>query len=62
MSLLPSLLIQLTEPEYILYLAIDELVYKAFFQRLSVQAVVSQNQVLLILVDMSKEIIVQWIN
>ncbi|MGB3404008.1 MAG: XisH family protein [Microcoleaceae cyanobacterium] len=51
-------LIQLTEPEYIIYLAIDQ----AFFQRLSVQAVVNQNQVLLIVVDITQEIIVQWIN
>lgn len=55
-------LIQLTEPEYILYLAIDQSVYQAFFQRLSVQAVVNQNQVLLIVVDITQEIIMQWIN
>ena len=33
-------LIQLTEPDYNLYLAIDDLVYEEFFQRPSVQAVI----------------------
>jgi hypothetical protein len=55
-------LIQLTEPEYTLYLAIDDVVYDEFFQRKSVQAVVSQNQVFLLVVDTEKEEILQWIN
>lgn len=33
-------LIQLTQPEYKLYLAIDDVVYDKFFQRQSVQAVI----------------------
>jgi XisH protein len=53
-------LIQLTEPEYTLYLAIDEDIYGNFFQRKSVQAVAQQNQLLLIVVDMEKEKILQW--
>jgi hypothetical protein len=55
-------LIQLTEPEYTLYLAIDDVVYDGFFQRKSVQSVVSQNQVFLLVVDTEKEEILQWIN
>jgi hypothetical protein len=55
-------LIQLTEPEYTLYLAIDDVVYDEFFQRKSVQAVVSQNQVFLLVVDTEKEEILQWTN
>jgi XisH protein len=39
-------LIQLTEPEYVLYLAIDRLVHQEFFQRKSIQTIVKQNQVL----------------
>lgn len=55
-------LIQLTEPEYILYLAIDNLVHEGFFQRKSVQAVAQRNHLLLIVVDVEKEEILQWIN
>ncbi|MBD2503437.1 XisH family protein [Anabaena azotica] len=54
-------LIQLTEPEYILYLAIDDVVYEEFFQRKSIQAVVNQNHLFLIVVDTEKEEIKQWI-
>ncbi len=55
-------LIQLTEPEYKLYLAIDEIVYEEFFQRKSVQVVTAQNSLLLMIVDTEKEEIKQWIN
>jgi hypothetical protein len=55
-------LIQLTEPEYTLYLAIDDIVYEEFFKRKSVQAVLTQNYLLLIVVDPKKEKIQQWIN
>lgn len=55
-------LIQLTEPEYKLYLAVDDVVYGEFFQRKSVQAVSNENNVLLIVVDMEKEVIKQWIS
>jgi hypothetical protein len=54
-------LIQLTEPDYVLYLAIDDTVYEEFFKRKSIQAVASQNQLLLIVIDMKKEEIQQWI-
>ncbi len=55
-------LIQLTEPEYRLYLAIDELVYDTFFQRKSIQQIVKQNQLLLIIVDIKQEEIRKWSN
>ena len=55
-------LIQLTEPEYKLYLAIDDVVYDKFFQRKSVQAVSQENHLLLIVVNTEKEEIQQWIN
>ena len=53
-------LIQLTEPEYTLYFAIDDLVYEEFFQRKSIQTIANNNQLLLIVVDISKEEIVEW--
>lgn len=55
-------LIQLTEPEYKLYLAIDDLVYKNFFQRKSIQLITNENKLLLIVVEMEKEEILQWID
>jgi hypothetical protein len=54
-------LIQLTEPDYALYLAIDDIVYETFFQRQSIQVITHQNQLRLIVVDTDKETILQWI-
>jgi hypothetical protein len=55
-------LIQLTEPDYKLYLAIDDITYENFFQRKSVQAVIEDNNLMLMVVDIEKEIIVRWTN
>jgi hypothetical protein len=55
-------LIQLTAPEYTLYLAIDDVVYKDFFQRKSIQVITNENQLLLMVVEMDKEEILEWIN
>jgi hypothetical protein len=55
-------LIQLTEPEYKLYLAVDDVVYENCFQRKSVQAVINENNLLLIVVNTEKEEIRQWIS
>jgi len=43
-------LIQLTAPEYRLYLAIDDIVYQDFFKRKSIQVITNENQVLLMVV------------
>ena len=55
-------LIKLTDPEYKLYLAIDDFVYKNFFQRKSIQLIINENKLLLIVVEMEKEEILQWID
>lgn len=55
-------LIHLTEPEYIVYLAIDDVVYQNFFQRKSIKIITNENQLLLIVVEMEKEEILQWIH
>lgn len=55
-------LIQLTAPEYTLYLAIDDVVYTNFFQRKSIQVITKENQLLLMVVEMEKEEILQWTN
>lgn len=55
-------LIQLTAPEYTLYLGIDDAVYQEFFKRKSIQLITKENRLLLITVEMKKEEIQQWIN
>ena len=55
-------LIQLTEPEYKLYLAIDDVVYQNFFQRKSIELITNENKLCLMVVEMEKEEIMQWIN
>lgn len=55
-------LINLTEPEYKVYLAIKDSIYENFFKRDSIQTVTSLNQILLIVVDTEKEEITKWIN
>ncbi len=55
-------LINLTQPEYQIYLAIKDSVYENFFQRDSIQDITKINQLLLIIVDMEQEEIRKWIN
>ena len=55
-------LINLTEPEYKIYLAIKDSIYENFFKRDSIQKVAKINQLLLIVVEMEKEKILQWID
>ncbi len=55
-------LIKLTEPEYNLYLAIDDIVYSNFFQRLSIQVITRENNLKLIIVDTQQKQIEQWIH
>ncbi|GGA17603.1 XisH family protein [Okeania sp. KiyG1] len=55
-------LVNLTEPEYQIYLAIKDSIYENFFQRDSIQDITKINQLLLIVVDMEQEEILQWKN
>ncbi len=55
-------IIQLTAPEYTLYLGIDDAVYQDFFQRKSIQLIAKENRLLLMTVEMKNEEIIQWIN
>lgn len=55
-------LIQLNAPEYKLYLVIDDITYDNFFQRQSVQSVRIANNLLLIVINIEKEVSVKWIN
>lgn len=55
-------LIDLTEPEYEVHLAIKDSIYENFFKRESIQEITKINKVTLIVVDMEKEEILQWVN
>lgn len=55
-------LINFTDPEYQIYLAIKDSIYENFFRRDSIQDITKINQLLLIVVDMEKEEILQWLN
>lgn len=55
-------LIQLTEPDRSLYLAIDDITHTNFFQRKSIQAILSKTPIHLVIVDIEQESIVQWIS
>ncbi|MDB9310469.1 element excision factor XisH family protein [Aphanizomenon sp. CS-733/32] len=55
-------LINLTEPNYTIYLAIKESTYENFFTRDSIKEIVQLNQILIIVVNVEKEEILQWIN
>ena len=47
-------LIELTEPDYKLYLAIDDITFENFFQRQFIQTIVQANNLLLLVVDIQK--------
>jgi hypothetical protein len=53
--------IQLTDPSYELYLAIDDEIYENFFSRESITILLNAQQIKLLVVDLSKEEIQQWI-
>ncbi len=55
-------LINLTQPEYQIYLAIKDSIYENFFKINSILDITKINQLLLIIVDMEQEEILQWIN
>ena len=50
------------EPERKLYLAVPLDTYKVFFRNLFIQTVVSRNQVPLLVYDIEKQVVAQWIN
>ena len=55
-------LINFTEPDYTIYLAIKKSTYENFFTRDSIKEIVELNQILMIVVNVEKEEILQWIN
>lgn len=55
-------LIQVTEPDYLLYLAIDDITYENFFKRQGIAFIIQSSQILLLVVDIEQQEIVQWIS
>jgi hypothetical protein len=45
-----------------LYLTVPEAIYRSFFSRRAVQAVIQQSQIKIITIDIQREEIVQWID
>ena len=55
-------LIQATEPDYRLYLAIDDITYENFFKREGIAYIIGKSQIFLAVVDIEQQEIVQWIS
>jgi hypothetical protein len=49
-------------PVYQIYLAIEQEIYETFFQQKGIKLVIEQYQILLIVIDITKEEIVKWTN
>jgi hypothetical protein len=54
--------LSITQPEYIIYLAISKNIYEKFFTQVAIQLILKKYQVLLAIVDINKEEIIRWIN
>ncbi|BAY80093.1 fdxN element excision controlling factor XisH-like protein (plasmid) [Nostoc linckia NIES-25] len=54
--------LSLEHPEQELYLAIGEVIYEDFFQKLAIQLVLAKYQVSLLVINMNNEDIVKWIS
>jgi hypothetical protein len=54
--------LSLEYPEKQLYLAIGEIIYEDFFQKVAIQFIVTKYQVSLLVIDMNKQEIVKWIS
>lgn len=54
--------LDITQPRYKIYLAISKNIYTKFFQQVAIELILQKYQVLLLVVDISKEEIMQWIN
>ncbi|MBN3874382.1 XisH family protein [Nostoc sp. JL33] len=52
--------LSLENPEQELYLAIGEIIYEDFFQKVAIQLVVAKYQVSLLVIDMNKQEIIKW--
>ncbi|MCP4347147.1 MAG: hypothetical protein GY795_16670 [Desulfobacterales bacterium] len=49
-------------PDYKLYMAVSDTIYKQFFERPSIQLLVKWHNLAIIVVNLKKEVISVWIN
>ncbi len=49
-------------PQQNVYLGIEQEIYETFFQQPGIKLVIEQYQILLIVINIDREEIVQWIN
>ncbi|MDJ0660421.1 MAG: XisH family protein [Crocosphaera sp.] len=54
--------LSITHPNYTVYLAISQKIYEKFFTQIAIQLILKKYHVLLIIIDINKEEIIQWIN
>ncbi|MBD2413300.1 XisH protein [Nostoc calcicola FACHB-389] len=54
--------LSLEHPEQELYLAIGEIIYEDFFQKIAIQLILAKYQVSLLVINMKNEEIVKWIS
>ena len=60
--LLYRTLLSQINPNYYIYLAIEQEIYETFFQKQAIQLVVKEYQVLLIIINIHQEEIIKWKN
>lgn len=53
-------LLELTEPDRELFLAVSDTIYESLFQREAIQVIVRRNRIKLVVVDLENEEIIQW--
>ena len=53
--------LSLTHPNYKVYLAIGNNIYEKFFEQVAIDLIIRKYQVSLLVVDINKEQIIQWI-
>jgi hypothetical protein len=56
------MLLEKTAPEYQLYLAIDDITHISFFKRAGMEFLVQSSQIDLLVVDVNRQEIVEWIS
>jgi Holliday junction resolvase-like predicted endonuclease len=57
-----QMLLEETEPEYDLYLAIDDITYSNFFKREGIEFLVRSSQIKFFVVNIDEQEIVQWLS
>ncbi|MEG3438541.1 element excision factor XisH family protein [Pannus brasiliensis CCIBt3594] len=54
--------LSITHPDYQVYLAIAQTIYEEFFTQSAIRLILREYQVLLLIVDIDREEIIQWIS